>query len=314
LQRGGPAAALQPGTRWATRAGASLPAGTVVADRYEIADVRGVGGSGIVYRATDRTLGETVALKMLRPELVTDDPRAREELKRELRLTRRVSHRNVVRTYDFGTSNGIPFLTMEYVDGTALSTVIAHRGSLPTDAVVALGRQLVRALDVAHEQGITHGDLKPANLLVTLDGLLKVTDFGVASIVRRPKSPRASPAALDDEIVTPHLVGAVIGTPEYMAPELLVGGQPDVRTDVYAAGMVLHECLTGSTPFQRDTPRGFLAQKLDPPTPPRRTPTTGSIDRNPATLEALIAWMTAPDSSDRPASAAEVGAVLARFG
>jgi serine/threonine-protein kinase len=301
-------AARQRDSRWSAHPTVSLPPGAIVADRFEIQDVLGVGGSGVVYRVTDRTLGETVALKMLRPELVTDDPHAREELKRELRLTRRISHRNVVRTYDFGISRGVPFLSMEYVEGTSLASVIAHRGALPEEAVVALAKQLTRALTAAHQQGIMHGDLKPANLLVALDGLLKVTDFGVASLVRRPRSGRAVPNALDDSLDPPQLAGAVVGTPEYMAPELLVGGLPDVRTDLYAAGMVLHECLTGATPFQRDTPRAFLAQKLDPAVTPRATPVP--IEREPRTFEAIIAWMTAADPSDRPSSAAEVGAQL----
>jgi serine/threonine-protein kinase len=259
-----------------------------------------------VYKAADLTLGETVALKVLRPELVADDARAVEELKHELRLTRRVSHRNVVRTYDFGSSRGVPFLTMEYVHGASLASVLAHRGALPTDVVLALAKQLTRALEAAHEQGVMHGDLKPANLLVAMDGLLKVTDFGVATLVRRPWAKHPAP----DEMVTPpQLAGAVVGTPEYMAPELLLGSRPDARTDLYAAGMVLHECLTGATPFQRDTPRGFLARKLESP---QVRPSALRPSRDQRTLEGVVAWMIAADAADRPTSAAEVGAALAR--
>jgi eukaryotic-like serine/threonine-protein kinase len=257
-----------------------------------------------VYKAADLTLGETVALKVLRPELVADDPRAREELKHELRLTRRVSHRNVVRTYDFGSSRGVPFLTMEYVHGASLSAVLAQRGALPTDVVLALAKQLTRALEAAHEQGVTHGDLKPANLLVAMDGLLKVADFGVATLVRRPWARHPAP----DEMVTPpQLAGAVVGTPEYMAPELLLGSRPDVRTDLYAAGMVLHECLTGATPFQSDTPRGFLARKLEAPPVRPSAPRKGD---EPRTLQDVVAWMIAVDAGDRPTSAADVGVAL----
>src|SRR5205814_4991158 len=122
----------------------ALAPGVLVADRYEIQDVIGVGGTGIVYRAVDRTLEDVLALKMLRPELVADDPRAREELKQELRLTRRVSHRNIVRTYDFGVSRGTPYLTMEYVEGTSLAAVLAHRGALPRGVVPPAGTQLTR--------------------------------------------------------------------------------------------------------------------------------------------------------------------------
>jgi HAMP domain-containing protein/predicted Ser/Thr protein kinase len=291
--------------RWTTGPAGALTPGTVVAERYALQAVLGSGGTGIVYKAADLTLGETVALKVLRPELVTDDERAREELKHELRLTRRVSHRNVVRTYDFGSSHGLPFLTMEYVHGASLAAVLAQRGTLPTDVVLALAKQLTRALEAAHEQGVMHGDLKPANLLVAMDGLLKVTDFGVATLVRRPWARQPAP---DETVSPPQLAGAVVGTPEYMAPELLLGGLPDVSADLYAAGMVLHECLTGATPFQRDTPRRFLARKLE--TPPAR-PSAPRTSGHPRTLEGVVAWMIAADAAERPTSAAEVGAALA---
>ena len=304
------ALAPQLSARWGTLSvpSGAFAAGSVVAERYEIQDVLGVGGAGIVYRAIDRTLDEVLALKMLRPELVVDDPRAREELKHELRLTRRVSHRNIVRTYDFGSSRGVPFLSMEYVEGTSLAAVLAHRGALPVTVVLALGKQLMRALEAAHEQGVMHGDIKPANLLLATDGLLKVTDFGVASLVRRPASrtssePRATP---------PRLAGAVVGTPEYMAPELLLGGEPDAQSDLYAAGMVLHECLTGQTPFQGETPRGFLAQKFDTP-PAIRVPHPRPT-RAPESLAAIVEAMTAFEPEDRPASAAAVSVMLAKVG
>jgi len=287
----------------------ALAPGVVLAERYEVQDVIGVGGTGIVYRAIDRTLEDTLALKMLRPELLADDPRAREELKQEIRLTRRVSHRNIVRTYEFGVSRGAPFFTMEYVEGTSLAAVLARRSILPVPVVLALAKQLMRALDAAHEQGVMHGDVKPANLLLSNDGLLKVTDFGVASLVRRPASSVAS--RRPDESGPPRLVGAVVGTPEYMAPELLLGGAPDVSADLYAAGMVLHECLTGATPFQGDTPRGFLAQKLDTP---RETPVPHpGLGKEPRTLAAVVDLMTSPEPSDRPPSAAAVSALLTRL-
>ena len=292
--------------RWSRPAGALAP-GSVVADRYVMRDVLGSGGTGIVYKATDLTLGETVAIKMLRPELVADDPRAREELKHELRLTRRVSHRNVVRTYDFGSAGGVPFLTMEYVEGASLAAVLAQRGAMSAEVVVALAKQLMRALEAAHEQSVMHGDLKPANVLVALDGLLKVTDFGVASLVRRP---RAAPG--HDNVAPPRLAGAIVGTPEYMAPEVLLGAEADARADIYGAGMVLHECLSGVTPFQRDTPRAFFAQKLQPLSPASRAG-AAHLTSEPATLGAIIAWMTAPEPAERAPSAAVIGAALSRL-
>ena len=269
-----------------------------------VRDLLGAGGTGIVYKATDLTLGETVAIKMLRAELVADDPRAREELKHELRLTRRVSHRNVVRTYDFGSMAGVPFLTMEYVEGASLAAVLAQRGAMSPEVVIALGKQLTRALEAAHEQGVMHGDLKPANVLVAIDGLLKVTDFGVATLVRRPRSRG------EENVAPPRLAGAIVGTPEYMAPEVLLGSDVDARADIYGAGMVLQECLSGVTPFQRDTPRAFFAQKLQGS--PQR-PSASESNEQPTTLGAVIAWMTAPEPEDRAPSAAAVGAALSRL-
>ncbi|HEY0994647.1 MAG TPA: serine/threonine-protein kinase, partial [Gemmatimonadaceae bacterium] len=311
LPRRGIGAVSGPGTIAARRAGLPLPtaaggmtAGSVVAERYALQQQVGSGGIGVVYRAVDLTLNETIALKALRPDLLDDDPRLREGLKHELRLTRRVSHRNVVRTHDFGSSEGVPFITMEYVAGESLGAILQRHGPLPPPAVVAIAKQLFRALEAAHEQGVVHGDLKPANVLLAGDGLLKVTDFGLASLVRRPRTTSEPPVA------PPRLAGAVVGTPEYMAPELLLGAPPDVRTDLYAAGVLLHECLTGTTPFPQDTPRAFLAHKLDAPAPElpdRRVPWA------PPRLQQLLAQLTAREPAARPPSAAAVSASLTQL-
>jgi serine/threonine-protein kinase len=258
---------------------------------------------------------------MLRPELLAADPLARERLTHELRLARRISHRHVVRTHDFAESDGVPFLTMEYVDGPSLDTLLRAREvprsarddgrGLPPRAVLAIAKQLMRALDVAHAQGVVHGDLKPANVLVALGGVVKVSDFGVARLVRLPVGPDAT-----------RIAGAVVGTPEYMAPEILLGGAPDVRADIYAAGVVLHECLTGETPFHADTPVAFFAHKLDDGrTPPHGTPAGPPVrpPLNPRTglaaaLVELVARMTATDPADRPASARTVSRMLEALG
>jgi serine/threonine-protein kinase len=301
-------AAAPPRLSLPPRGAPGLAPGVVVAERYALQEVLGSGGTGIVFRTHDLTLGETIALKALRSELLADNQELREQLKHEIRLTRRVSHRNVVRTYDFGSGDGIPFLTMEYVAGASLAAVLAQRGTLPPDALLAIAKQLVRALEAAHEQGVIHGDVKPANILLSADGLLKVTDFGVATLMRRPRGL----AETSEPAVPPLLAGAVIGTPEYMAPELLLGSAPDARTDIYAAGMVLHECLIGDTPFPRDTPREFLAAKLQSPI--ERPAPTPSRKREPATLEGVIAWMTSVAPAARPASAREVSALLVQLG
>src|ERR1019366_480023 len=195
-----------------------------------------------------------------------------ERFTQELRLARRITHRNVVRTHDLGESDGVPFLTMEYVQGTSLASVIASRGALPSPAVLSIGKQLLRALAVAHEQGVTHGDLKPQNLLIGANGVLKVTDFGVARLIRGavPERERRAAEAAEASLVA-RLAGAVVGTPEYMAPEQLIGGPASARSDIYAAGVVLYECLTGVTPYSADTPAAFIARKFHATAPPAAT-------------------------------------------
>jgi|CXWL01.1.fsa_nt_gi serine/threonine-protein kinase len=294
--------------------GIDLLPGTVLADRYEIEEVLGRGGMGIVYKATDRVLGEAIAVKLLRREIVSADPHAFERFKEELRLTRRISHRHVVRTYDFGDHRGTPFVTMEFVPGSSLARIIGTRGPLPPDAIISIAKQLMRALASAHDQGVVHGDLKPHNLLITPSGVLKVTDFGVARLIRdaAPERERRS-AQLREGALVARLAGAVVGTPEYMAPELLMGQPATPASDLYAAGMVLHECQTGQTPFQADTPMAFIARKLtDPPRPPilRLEPTLGST----ADLEALVESMTQADPIRRIPTAVLVLERLARLG
>ena len=240
------------------RPGLMLQMGAVLANRYVIEAEVGRGGLGIVYRARDRVLAETIAIKMLRPETIAADPTAFERLKSELRVTRRISHRNVVRTYDLGETNDTPFLTMEYVDGASLFTIIQARGPLSVPSVIAIGKQLLRALAVAHEHGIVHGDLKPQNLLVNASGLLKITDFGVARLMRDVRSNNSAENSARDR----RLSGAVLGTPEYMAPEQLIGEPASALTDIYAAGAVLQECLSGTTPYNADTPIAFVARKM----------------------------------------------------
>lgn len=254
--RGGGSPAIL--SRQISRPGLLLDDGDVLANRYVIQAEVGRGGLGIVYRALDRVLGETVAVKALRPELALAEGAGFERLKRELRITRKLSHRNIVRTHDIGETDEVPFLTMEYVDGASLATIIASRGPLSRNAVLAMAKQMLGALLVAHGHGVIHGDLKPQNLLIDANGLLKITDFGVARLMR---SVRSRPAASNPGS-SARLTGAVIGTPEYMAPEQLIGEPSSIKSDLYAAGIVLKECLTGSTPYQADTPIEFVARKL----------------------------------------------------
>jgi len=275
---------------------AAFAPGRTVAERYEIESVLGVGGTGIVYRARDQELGETVAIKTLRPEALAGGPAALERFKDETRLARRISHPNVVRIHDIGEAGGVYFITMEYVAGVSLDHLIGRAGRLPVPVALAAGRQLCQALEVAHGQGVIHRDIKPQNVMLQPDGTLKVMDFGVARLTERTTG------------IT--LVGMVVGTPAYMAPEQLLGEDLDRRVDVYAAGVLLYECLTGRPPFEADSPAALIAKVLtDRPVAPR----TLNPEVPPA-LSDLVLEALARDRDARPRSAAELEARLARAG
>ena len=238
--------------------GDMLRPGTVFANRYEVKEVLGAGGMGVVYRALDRELQEPVAIKTLRPEAMLDAS-ALERFKQEIRLARKIAHRNVVRTYDLGELNGMYYLTMEYVEGTPLKRLIESRGKLPLPVTLTVGKQLCRALEVAHQEGIIHRDIKPQNMVVEPSGFLKVMDFGIARLVNPPKGKGLTEA------------GTSIGTPDYMSPEQLSGADLDARSDLYSAGVVLFECATGTLPFEAETTWALVAKHLEEPVPDPRT-------------------------------------------
>jgi len=268
----------------------SIGPGTLLAGRYLIEDVLGRGGMGVVYRAHDRQIDEAVAIKVLRPELGTLDPTLLERFKQELRLARRITHRNVVRTYDLGEAAGTYYITMELVRGTTLHTFIREAGRLDVGATLTIGKQLCRALEVAHEEGIIHRDIKPQNLIVDQAGFLKVMDFGIARLAEH------RPA----EAETLTAVGMVVGTPQYMAPEQLFGDPVDARTDLFAAGAVLFECVTGQVAFNRPSLAELGAQHLrELP----RDPSTLNPDVSPQ-LSRVILRALAREPKDRWQSAA----------
>jgi eukaryotic-like serine/threonine-protein kinase len=295
--------ASSPRARLAARPGFAMEPGAILANRYLIDAVVGSGGLGIVYRARDRVLGEQVALKVLRPEVLAIDDQAAARLANELRVARRISHRNVVRMHDIGESDGVMFLTMEYVDGASLATIIETRGALLGTAVLSIARQLLRALAVMHAEGVVHGDLKPANLLLGPNGVLKISDFGISRIVRLTTRDAVTQQETRGEPIA-RLAGATVGTPEYMAPEQLIGAAPTAASDIYAAGVVLHECLTGTTPFEAETRMTFIAHKLD--VTPANTRAVPAIVNASSALERVIARMMAPTVDARPSSAAAV--------
>ncbi|MFI5311108.1 MAG: protein kinase [Gemmatimonadales bacterium] len=267
--------------------------GSRFAQRYEVKEVLGVGGMGMVFKAVDSELGEVIAIKSLKQELLSEDPTALDRFKSEIRLARRISHRNVVRTHDLGEFSGVYYITMEYVEGKSLKDVIRSRGRLPVTATLTVAKQMCRALEVAHEQGVIHRDIKPQNMVVEPNGVLKVMDFGIARLAKRQTG------------VTQQ--GMVVGTPEYMAPEQLMGEEIDARADIYAAGCVIYECLTGSTPLSAENQITLIAKLLEEtPIPPRVV--NGEV---PQALSDLVMRTLSKKPEGRPQSATELHDLLA---
>jgi tetratricopeptide (TPR) repeat protein/TolB-like protein/predicted Ser/Thr protein kinase len=223
-----------------------LLAGQLIAGRYRILSLVGRGGMGVVYRAQDEQLNVCVALKVIRPEIAAKR-RTAERFRQELRLARQVTHRNAVRIHDIGQDGDLLFLTMDFVDGRSLRTLLDEEGPLSVEGAVDVARQLAMALDAAHQEGIIHRDLKPANVLVTDIGRAYITDFGVARSLHDPGLTRT---------------GAVVGTLAYLSPEQASSGQVDGRSDLYALGLLLFEMLSGERPFPATTASEMLAQRL----------------------------------------------------
>jgi HAMP domain-containing protein/predicted Ser/Thr protein kinase len=278
--------------------GDQLRPGALFAGRYDVKEVLGAGGMGVVYRAFDRELQEPIAIKTLKTEAMAGDSVALERFKQEIRLARKIAHRNVVRTYDLGEVNGMYYLTMEYVEGTSLKQLIVARGKLPVAVALTVGKQLCRALEVAHAEGVIHRDIKPQNIVVDPSGFLKVMDFGIARLANPPKGKGLTEA------------GMSIGTPDYMSPEQLTGEELDSRSDLYAAGVVLFECVTGRVPYEADTPWALVAKHLEEEAPDPRTLNS----EVPEAFAAVILKAMAKSPVQRYASAAEMHDALARIG
>ena len=262
--------------------------GTLLAGRYRIVALIGRGGMGEVYRADDLKLGQAVALKFLPADLGSDARRLQRFLD-EARMALRVTHPNVCRVYDISEVHGQHFITMEYVDGDDLASLLRRVGHFPEDKAVEVARQLCAGLTAAHDQNILHRDLKPANVLLDGRGRVRITDFGLA--------------ALEGDATGPQVRG---GTPGYMAPELWTGSPPSVRSDLYALGLVLYELFTGKSAFSghdwAETER--LHRESAPP-----SPTTLVEGLDPA-LERVILRCLEKDPEERPQSARAVAAAL----
>ena len=264
--------------------GDALP--ELVASRYQIVRWLGGGGMGRVYEAHDTELDERVALKVLRAGLSEE---AIERFRREVRLTRRIQHRNVARMFDIGDHAGDKFLTMELITGAPLTRELGR--SMPWFRLQRLAVQLCDGLAAAHQVGVVHRDLKPDNVLIEEHTDRAVlTDFGIAR-------------SIDDPSVTQ--VGAVVGTPRYMAPEQLAGGATDARADLFALGVMLYEIACGARPWTGDNAIAVAVAQATQPAPPITT------SRVPRAFAELVMRCLALDPDQRPASAAELGAAIA---
>ncbi len=260
----------------------------MLAGRYRIVSMLGKGGMGEVYRADDLTLDQAVALKFL-PESVADNPDAIDRFRNEVRIARQVSHANVCRVYDLGEIDGHYFLSMEYVDGEDLGSLLRRIGRLPTDKALEIARKLCAGLAAAHEKGVLHRDLKPSNVMLDSRGQVLLTDFGLAGLAGQ-------------------IDGAEVrnGTPAYMAPEQLAGEEVTVRSDIYSLGLVLYEIFTGKLPFESDTLAGLIRART---TTAPESPATLVKDLDPAVERVILRCLEAKPAN-RPSSALAVAAAL----
>jgi tetratricopeptide (TPR) repeat protein/tRNA A-37 threonylcarbamoyl transferase component Bud32 len=266
-------------------AGETLARGVVLAQRYEILSLVGQGGMGAVYKAHDRELQRDVALKTIRAE-VASNRQTLERFKREVTVSSRISHRNVVRVYDLGADGRLRFLTMEFVEGKSLDAVIGPEG-LPAESVAPILRQICLGLEAAHEQGVIHRDLKPQNIMIDPQGRVAVMDFGLASTVEGSQLTRA---------------GALMGTPDYMSPEQALGQKLDQRSDIFSLGIIAYEMLTGKAPFRSDTMiASLVARTRERALPPKEI--NASV---PEALSRIVHRCLGRDAAERYGSVKEV--------
>jgi serine/threonine-protein kinase len=259
---------------------------TILAGRYRLEGVIGRGGMSTVYRASDRVLQRTVAVKVMSPALAEDDPSYVTRFEREARAAASLSHPGIVTVYDTGVDEEMRFIAMEFVDGETLTQLIHREAPLDPDRAAWIAAEVADALEAAHQAGLVHRDVKPGNVMIARDGSVKVLDFGIAR-------------ALDSATITK--TGSMLGAMPYMPPEHARGEPIDARSDLYSLGCVLYEMLTGARPFRDVTTAIFQQQRGAGPRPPREA--NPQVGRE---LSALVLQMLARAPAKRPQSAAEV--------
>jgi serine/threonine-protein kinase len=277
-----------------------LTSGTMLDGRYRLGAMIARGGMSTVYRGVDTRLDRPVAVKVMSPQYVAD-PTFLTRFEREARLAASLGHPGVVAVYDQGQDGDLVFLVMELVDGGTLRDLIRERGPLPVPVVFAILDPLLDALGAAHANGLVHRDVKPENVLISARGTVKIADFGLVRAVG------SHTVATGD---------VILGTVAYLSPEQVATGVSDTRTDVYAAGIVTFEMLTGRPPFEGDNPMSVAYQHVhsDVPTPSSRIDPAGPGDAVPAPLDDLVLAATARDPADRPRDAAAFLAELRDIG
>jgi serine/threonine-protein kinase len=263
--------------------------GTILGQRYRIVGLLGKGGMGEVYRADDLKLSQPVALKFL-PDQLLSDGAALARFHREVRVARQVSHKNVCRVYDIGETDGRHFLSMEYIKGEELSSLLRRIGRLPVDKSIQLARQICAGLNAAHDVGVLHRDLKPANIMIDGDGNARILDFGLAG--------------LSEELPEGELAA---GTPAYMAPEQLEGKEQTAKTDIYSLGLVLYELFTSKKAFEAKTLGELLELRRNNTAPTSLSSLVKDLD---PVIERVVERCLQTDPLLRPASALQVAAAL----